>query len=103
MRADVERIPSAERQRPARALHPCHNRGMRVIAALGAVAVALLCATEVEADGRTTLVLRDADGGRTVLAVTMSQGICETIASRLNFYAALPPADADLFYCRSPY
>ena len=78
-------------------------RAILPLASAAALLSVLLSATEVEADGRTTLVLRDADGGRTVLAVTMSQGICETIASRLNFYAALPPADPDLFYCRSPY
>lgn len=76
---------------------------MRAISTLGAVAVALLCAREVEAEGRTTLAVMDTDGETTVLGVMRSPGVCESVARRLNFYADLPPTDPVRFYCRSPY
>lgn len=79
---------------------------MRAIVPLAAATalLAILCtASEVEADGRTTLVVMSTDGDRTVLAVTMTQGICDSIAERLNFYAEIPPVDPVRFYCRSPY
>lgn len=77
---------------------------MRVLAAF-ALAGALLSASDADADSRnrTSLVVLGPGGDRTVLGVMMSEGICDTVADRLNFYAQLPPADADRFYCRSPY
>ncbi len=79
---------------------------MRAIVPLCAATalLSILCtASEVEADGRTTLAVMDTDGAVSVLGVMMSQGICDSVARRLNFYADLPPADPVRFYCRSPY
>lgn len=78
-------------------------RAILPLAGAAALLSVLFAATEVEADGRTTLVVMNTDGERTVLAVAMSQGICDSIAERLNFYAQIPPVDPVRFYCRSPY
>lgn len=65
--------------------------------------VALFSAEPAQADGRTTLVSMNGDGIRFVLGVLMTQGVCEDVAYRLNFYAQLPPEDPIRFYCRSSY
>lgn len=58
---------------------------------------------QAQSGGRTTLALLDGDGDLTILGIMRTESVCDVVASRLNYYANLPPRDADRFYCRYTY